>query len=376
MTDMLDEIIAIARRHRPKLQISLNGGPASFPDDIMQKVSFIYAEPLPCPTGISLGSILMRGWGRPYYQAGVFTQYGYIDIYPGSIPRVQADALIVQNARTFFVGDAPIINGLDGEGFSKRWFHVADETWTDVRNVDCLLGPQIQPVYSTAMLYSASTREEFDAEKRPVDFRHSTLGALETLTYSGRPVESLPEFRLTPEILSGFETLVLPEVEVLSDAHAQVIRDWVKQGGTLIASYRCGLLDEKRQPRSNFPLADVFGVDYVSEERKYAYTADGKLRPGNFTSTYLESAGHLLAKILSVSTVGLPGVFLRLKKTTAEEVMSYRLPFMVQNLKKNEWFNWGPPPPGSETAGTAVAYNKFGKGQSLYIGVPIFWAMQ
>jgi len=375
MTDMLDEIIAIARRHRPKLLISLNGGPQSFPADIMQKVSFIYVEPLHCPTGISLGSILMRGWGRPYYQAGVFTREGYMDRFPGGLSRVEANALIVQNARTFFVGNAPIISGLDGEGFSKRWFAVAKETWADVRHVDCLLGPGLQPVYSTAMLYSASTREELDALKRPVDFRHSTLGALETLTYSGRPVESLPEFRLTGETLREFETLVLPEVDVLSDAHAEVIRDWVRQGGTLIASYKCGLLDEKRRPRSNFPLADVFGVDYVSEERKYAYDAEGKIRSKYFTSTYFESAGHPLAEMLGVDTVGLPGAFLRLKKTTAEEVMRYRLPFMVQNLKKNEWFNWGAPPPGSETAGTAVAYNKFGKGQSLYLGVPIFWAM-
>ena len=32
--------------------------------------------------------------------------------------------------------------------------------------------------------------------------------------------------------------------------------------------------------------------------------------------------------------------------------------------------------PGAETAGTAVAFNRFGKGQSLYIGAPIFWAME
>ena len=55
--------------------------------------------------------------------------------------------------------------------------------------------------------------------------------------------------------------------------------------------------------------------------------------------------------------------------------MRYRPPFMVQNLQKNEWFNWGASPPGSKAAGTAVAYNKFGKGQSLYLGAPIFWAM-
>ncbi len=99
------------------------------------------------------------------------------------------------------------------------------------------------------------------------------------------------------------------------------------------------------------------------------------MRPGNFTSIYLESSGNPLAKLLSVSTVGLPGSFVKLKRTTAEEVMRYRLPFMVEDIPHNHWFNWGPPPPGTESAGTAVAYNRFGKGQSLYIGVPIFWAV-
>jgi len=380
MTDTLDEIIAIARRNRPRLLVSLNGGPDAFPDDIMQKVSFIYAEPITTPTGISIGGILMRGWGRPYYQAGVFSQYGYLDTYPGSIPRVKVDALIVQNARTFIVGGAPVLSGLDGEGFSKRWFAVAKETWQDVRSVDCLLGPDLAPVLSTAMLYSVSTSKQMDAEKRPVDFFHSTVGALETLTYAGRPVESLAELRLTAGTLSQFEVLVLPEVEVLSDEQVATIRRWVDRGGTLVASYKCGLRDENRQFRSNFPLADVFGTDYISEERQYAYDDDGRLRMwtgetvDNPSTTYLESVGHPFARKLEASTVGLPGSFLYLKRTTGEEVMRYRLPFMVQDIAHNQWYNWGPPPPGEKVGGTAVVHNKFGKGQSLYIGAPIFWA--
>jgi len=376
MIDMLDEIIAAARSHRPNVLISLNGGPEAFPDAIMQRVSFIYAEPITTTTGISIGSILMRGYARPDYQAGVFSKQGYLDLYPGSIPRAKANALIVQNARTFIVGNAPIISDLDGQGFSKRWFAVAKETWSDVRNVDSLL-EGVRPVLSTAMLYSVSTREALDAENRPVDFRNSTVGALETLTYAGRPVESLAEFRLKPEELEKFEALVLPEVEVLSDAQADVIRNWVKGGGTLVASYKCGLKDEKRQARANFALADVFGVDYESEELKYVHQGgENPPRPGEYTSTYLESSGSPLAEMLAVSTVGLPGSFLRIKRTAAEEVMRYRLPFMVEDMAHNHWFNWGPPAPGTETGGTAVAYNRFGKGQSLYLGVPIFWAMQ
>jgi hypothetical protein len=127
MSDMLDEIIAVARGHRPDVLVSLNGGPEAFPNDVMQKVSFIYAEPLTSSTGISLGSLLMRGWGRPDYQAGVFSQQGYLDTYPGVLPRVKANALMLQNARVFIVGNAPIVGDLDGHGFSRRWFDVAKE---------------------------------------------------------------------------------------------------------------------------------------------------------------------------------------------------------------------------------------------------------
>jgi len=371
MDDMLDEIIGAARKHRPNLLISLNGGPEAFPDEVMQKVSFIYAEPLTSTTGISLGSILMRGWGRPDYQAGVFSQQGYLDTYPGALPRVRANALMLQNARVFIVGNAPVIGGLDGRGFSKRWFEVADETWQDVRNVDGLLDGA-EPLYSAAALYSQPTREELAGQKRPTDFRQSVLGSLETLTYSGRPVESIPEFRISPEFLKKFDLFVLPEVEVLSSAHADTIRQWVEAGGTLIASGRCGLIDENHGQRQNFPLADVFGADFVSEERKYAYDPQGKLKKG-VVQTYLESTGHGLAKSLEVSTVGLPGTFLNLTlKPGAQAVMRYRLPFMIEDVPHNKWFNWGPPPPGTEVGGTAVVYNRFGKGQCVYLGVPIF----
>ena len=374
MTLMLDEIIAISRKHRPNLVISLNGGPESFPGDIMQKVSFIYAEPLPCETGIALGSIMMRGWGRPNYQAGIFTWAPYLDSVPETPLRVETDSLILQNSRVFFVGETPLVAHVDGKDFATRWFVRAKEAFADVRNVDCLL-EGIEPVCSSLMLYSERTREETDAQKRPVDFRRSTMGALELMTYAGRPVESVPEFRLTREFLAKFDTMVLPEVEVLTNRDVELIRNWVRDGGTLVASYKCGMTDENHKPRSNFPLADVFGVEYVLEERKYAYDEDGKPRPV-ITSTYLESAGHPFAQMFGNTTLGLPGTFVSFKRTTATEVMRYRLPFMIEDLPHNQWYNWGAPPPGETIGGTAVSYNKFGKGQAVYIGVPVFWAMK
>ena len=37
-------------------------------------------------------------------------------------------------------------------------------------------------------------------------------------------MESIPGFRLTSDVLKQFELLVLPEVDVLSSRHAEVIR--------------------------------------------------------------------------------------------------------------------------------------------------------
>ena len=53
MNEMLDSILAIARKHRPRITLSLNGGPEQFPNSIMQKVSYIYrrgSDALPAPS--------------------------------------------------------------------------------------------------------------------------------------------------------------------------------------------------------------------------------------------------------------------------------------------------------------------------------------
>ena len=374
MVDMLDEIIGTARKDRPNALIALNAGPEVFPDAVQQRVSFLYAEPLLSPTGIALGTILLRGWNRSDFQAGIWNWYPYVDQNPGSLARVRTVALLLQNARTFFIGETPFVSGLDdGQGYSESWFRTAKGAWDDARNVDCLL-EGVEPVLSSAVFYCQSTQSELEAQKRPTDFRHSVLGALELLTYTGQPVESLPEFRLTPDLPSRFDTLVLPEVEVLSDRHVEVIRGWVEKGGTLIASGKCGFLDARRRARPNFALADVFGVDCVSEVREYAYNAEGKLRE-KFISTYPESAGHPLAPPLGKDPVGLPGTFLLLKNREAQEVMCYLLSYMVQDLKHYKWYNWSSPPPGPETAGPGVTYHEFGKGQALYLGVPLFRAL-
>lgn len=71
------------------------------------------------------------------------------------------------------------------------------------------------------------------------------------------------EDRLDPERLSKYSALVLPNVALLSDKQCDQLRDYVKNGGSLLATFETSMYDENNQPRENFGLADVLGIQKV-----------------------------------------------------------------------------------------------------------------
>jgi hypothetical protein len=56
--------------------------------------------------------------------------------------------------------------------------------------------------------------------------------------------------------------LILPNTAALDDAQISAIREYVRNGGGLVASVDTSLFNEFGDPRENFALADVLGVDY------------------------------------------------------------------------------------------------------------------
>ena len=87
------------------------------------------------------------------------------------------------------------------------------------------------------------------------------VGAYSALMRGGLPVVTLhrPHFE---EQLSGFKVLMLANVGLMSDAQAEAVRRFVREGGGLIATHETSLLDEKGCRRPDFALADVLGVHY------------------------------------------------------------------------------------------------------------------
>lgn len=87
------------------------------------------------------------------------------------------------------------------------------------------------------------------------------VGAYSALMRAGLPVVTLqrPHFE---EQLDGFRVLVLPNMALMSDAQAEAVRRFVRNGGGLIATHETSLFDEKGQSRKDFALSDVLGVHY------------------------------------------------------------------------------------------------------------------
>jgi hypothetical protein len=63
---------------------------------------------------------------------------------------------------------------------------------------------------------------------------------------------------LGPETLRKYTALLLPNVALLSDQQCEQLREYVRGGGSLLATFETGRYDEFARPRSRLGLGDVF----------------------------------------------------------------------------------------------------------------------
>jgi hypothetical protein len=89
-----------------------------------------------------------------------------------------------------------------------------------------------------------------------------TLGWYQALIEARFPFEMVHDRLLAPAHLGPFKTLILPNIAALSDAQCRQLRDFVTNGGSVIATHETSLCDEWGVRRTNFGLADLFGVNF------------------------------------------------------------------------------------------------------------------
>ena len=112
-----------------------------------------------------------------------------------------------------------------------------------------------------ALLYSEQTETYHAGVARGTGPR-ITCSAVSRARRSARPVRDGSRAFLTPDRVDQFKLLILADAAALSNAQCDAIREYVKRGGSLLATYETSLYDECGQRRKDFGLADVFGVSF------------------------------------------------------------------------------------------------------------------
>jgi hypothetical protein len=91
----------------------------------------------------------------------------------------------------------------------------------------------------------------------------SVFGMFRAVLEEHLPFTLICDWNVTQEELAKYKVLILPNAACLSDAQVEAVREYVRSGGGLVASLDTSLCDEFGEPRKNFALADVLGVEHA-----------------------------------------------------------------------------------------------------------------
>jgi len=132
-----------------------------------------------------------------------------------------------------------------------EWHHRAERY---LRNEASLARVAIVYSQQTAAFYGGA-----DAQAKVEDY---TLGMYQALIEARIPFDMVHDQLLDLDHVRQFKLLILPNVAALSDAQCDQLRQYVQQGGSLLATYETSLYDELGRERKDFALADLFGVHF------------------------------------------------------------------------------------------------------------------
>jgi hypothetical protein len=158
-------------------------------------------------------------------------------------------------------GMRPWFSKFSGTLHDERWLRGVEDIylWTE-KHQDYLTHQR--PMASVGLVYSQQSAWYYGGEQAAAKVENYGLGWYQALVESRIPFEMLHDQLLDAERLAPYRTLILPNIAALSDAQCDQLRAFVKNGGSLIATYETSLYDETGAPRKNFALADLFGVDF------------------------------------------------------------------------------------------------------------------
>jgi len=232
--------------------------------------------------------------GKPV--VGIFS-VGVEEAYRWKDSVQSADEIRLWTADLLANGMRPWFTKFAGTLHDRRWLSPVEEIFTWCHGAERYLRNE-RPLARVGLLYSQQTAWAAAGDRVRERVEEPALGWYQALVEARIPFEMVHDRLLDPSHLAPLKTLILPNVEALSDGQCAELRDFVKRGGGLVATHETSLRDERGVERSDFGLASLFGVSFAGRKpgpvRNAYLRLEHEAAPGHPLLRGLEDAPRII----------------------------------------------------------------------------------
>ncbi len=173
---------------------------------------------------------------------------------------------VQSNAEISVWASEGVANGLR-PAFVKFGAHIFDKRWMDTvaalyeryyRHEKYLRNTA--SMARVGLVYSEATDQNYGQKDWEKNHRDHAYGMYHALVEDRMPFEMVNDRMLDADHLQQYKLLILPNIAALSDTQCEQLREFVEQGGSVVATYETSLCTEDGKRRSNFGLSDLLGV--------------------------------------------------------------------------------------------------------------------
>ena len=234
----------------------------------------------------------------------------------------------------------------------RRNAYIETDVYRYLKDNENLIQGQV-PVADAGIYFSKASRDKAHLEGDH-NYGLCIKGLEAVLVDNHIPYGFVTDSDFTLEQISAHKVLCLPNVMCLSDAHALIIKQYVENGGSVMASYKTSLYDENGAKRGDFTLADIFGLSFTGIEKDTSVDCYQMVRLPSHPVTKGMDADKTIYFINGGNTLLTTPI-----DGNGELVCSY-VPIIPNQYPEQAWIRI------TETQYPTVYSRKYGKGQVVY----------
>ncbi len=211
-------------------------------------------------------------------------------------------------------GLRPWFTKFSGTLHDRRWLKTVEELYEWHYQSERYLRNE-ESLARVGMVYSQQTAAWYGGEHAQQKVEDHALGFYQALIEARIPFDMVHDRLLDSEHVDKFKLLVLPNLAALSEAQCDQLRQFVRRGGSLLATFETSLYNEWGERREDFALSDLFRARFKGRIEGPMQNSYLRLEADPATGAYhpilagLEDAGRIINGVFRVEAEPANGSF-------------------------------------------------------------------